>query len=501
MLSLSNSELVEALRRYPPETQQLILQELRTPTTEKELCESSLYEFVKAAWDVVEPGEDYKDNWHVEAICRHLEYATKTKNYKLLINIPPGCMKSLLTGVFWPCWVWGPRNWPSARWLFASYSQDLSTRDSVKCRQIIEGEWYKEYWGHSVELAGDNNAKTYYENTKRGWRLATSVGGRGTGLHPDFKVWDDPHNVKQAESDVQRQAAIEWRDGTLTTRGASRGAREVGVMQRVHQGDLSAHVMKEGDWDNLCLPMRYELNRMKPTSIGWTDPRTKSGELLWSSLFPNESVSSLERSMGSIRSAGQLQQRPAPMGGSIFKSSWFRLKSVTPITGRAVRYWDKAGSTDDGDYSVGALVVEFEENWYVVDVIRGQWSYGEREQIILRTAALDSRKHQNLTIWVEQEPGSGGKESAERTTRMLAGYSVRTDKPVTNKVNRWQPWAAQLEAGNVYLIEADWNSGFIEEHVIAPRGSHDDQIDAVSAAFNRLCGESNVDLNEWLDLI
>ncbi|NOX56205.1 MAG: terminase, partial [Planctomycetes bacterium] len=195
-----------------------VLRELRRwnrRTPEADACESSLHAFVRHAWPIVEPRMAFLDNWHIRAICEHLEYATRTPHYKLLINVPPGCMKSLLVAVFWPCWVWGPAGWPESRWLFASYSADLSTRDSLRCREILESDWYRRNWGHRVRLAGDANLKTYFANTAGGWRMATSVGGRGTGEHPDFRVWDDPHKVTEAESDVERENVLRWRDGTL----------------------------------------------------------------------------------------------------------------------------------------------------------------------------------------------------------------------------------------------------------------------------------------------
>jgi predicted phage terminase large subunit-like protein len=450
---------------------------------------------VREAWEIVEPGIDYVHGKHVDVICSKLEHVTRTRDSKLLINIPPGCMKSLLVGVFWPAWVWGPGAWQQARWMFASYASELSTRDSLKTRAIVESEWYRREWP-AVQLLPDENRKTRFSNTAGGWRFATSVGGPGTGEHPDFKCWDDPHTVMQADSDVQRQAALDWRDGTLATRGKTRGAREVGVMQRVHELDLSAHVLAKGGWDHVMLPMRFEPDRA--CEYDW---RTEDGELLWPELFPEYRVAELEREMGSLRAAGQLQQRPAPPGGSIFQRPWFRVFPTAPRFSRALRYWDKAGTKDGGDYTVGALIAERDRMWFVLDVVRGQWGFHEREQVIQTQAKVDEKNFPDYQVIVEEEGGSGGKESAARTIKMLAGFRVKADRVTGKKETRWEPWAAQLEAGNVYLIAGDWNQSFIDEHLIAPNGKHDDQIDAASGAFNMLNKSKAINLEDWLDKI
>ena len=156
-----------------------------------------LHEYVRQAWPVVE-ATPFIDSWHIGALCEHLQAVTAGQIQKLLINIPPGAGKSLLACVFWPTWEW--TNDPSLRWFFASYDARLSTRDSVKCRTLLGSRWYQSRCARQFRLTGDQNQKTYYETDQGGYRLATSVGGHGTGEHPDRIVCDDPHNVQQAES-------------------------------------------------------------------------------------------------------------------------------------------------------------------------------------------------------------------------------------------------------------------------------------------------------------
>lgn len=448
----------------------------------------------------------FVDNWHVRAICDHLENMTRNKvTPDLLINIPPGCMKSILCNVVWPTWVWGPYNWPGARWLYASYEQGLATRDSVKCRQVMESPWYRERWGKRFKLVVDQNEKIYYANSQRGWRLATSVGGRGTGEHPDFVIADDPHNVKQSESDVQRQGALNWWTGTISTRGATRRVRKVIVMQRLHVKDLSALALEMGGYDHLCLPMRFEPDRMERTSLGWLDPRTEPGELLWPALWTEELISKVEAALnatGINKVAGQLQQRPTLDGGGLFKEENFKIVPAAPTFEEGDKvgmYWDKAATEDGGDYTAGVMMhVKKDGRIFVLNVCRGQWGIDTRNSMIELRSRVGAIKYRAITIWVEQEPGSGGKESAEYTVKRLCGLRVKIDKKTGGKLDCWEPWACQVNAGNVYLVEGEWNEDFIKEHLDAPVGAHDDQIDSAAGIFNKLVGKVEIDIQAWL---
>lgn len=450
------------------------------------LAERSLIEFIRQAWPIVESAP-FIDNWHISAICEHLEAVTRGQIPKLLINVPPGCSKSLLTSVFWPMWEWTTN--PSIRWFFASYDQRLSTRDSVKCRALLESHWYQSLWGNLYRLTDDQNQKTYYETDKGGWRLATSVGGHGTGQHPDRIVVDDPHNVRTAESVAERQAVLDWWDLTMPTRGVSRNARRVIIMQRLHQEDLAGHVLEQGGWEHICLCMRHERGRMKATSLGWVDPRKVDGELLSSRQFSETQVTEMEKSLGGYGAAGQLQQRPVPREGGMFKREWLEIVGAAPVGDRVhrVRSWDKAGTTDGGDWTAGVLMARTREGvCFVEDVIRGQWSAGERNAIIRQTAATDKAQYGRVEIWLEREGGSGGKESGEISVKELAGYVAKTEHVTGSKEMRAEPFAIQCEAGNVRLVQGPWNAAYIAELCDFPNGKHDDQVDASSGAFNKL---------------
>lgn len=223
----------------------------------KKSAEGSLHRFVQQAWHVLEPATPYVDGWHIKVMCEHLEAVTDGRIRDLLINVPPRHMKSLTVSVFWPCWVWTRK--PATRWLYCSYAQRLATRDSLKCRRLIMSPWYQRNWEGVFKLTGDQNEKTRFENDRTGQRLATSVDGTNTGEGADIIVCDDPHNVRERESEVQRENVSTWWDEVMSTRlnNPNTGARVI-VMQRIHEGDLSGHVIQKGGWDHLCLPARYE---------------------------------------------------------------------------------------------------------------------------------------------------------------------------------------------------------------------------------------------------
>ncbi len=446
----------------------------------------SLRVFVEQAWPIVEPGTAFVPNWHIDVLCEHLEAVTKGDIRKILLNIPPGCMKSLICSVFWPAWEWATN--PELRYLCWSYDETLSVRDSTKTHDIVQSNWYQRRWPH-VQFRADANQKLKRETTAGGWRIASSFGGRGTGEHPDRIIVDDPHNTKQAQSDAERTAALERFDHTLSTRGAARGARFVVIMQRLHEKDLSGHILSRGDaseWVHISLPMRYEpLSAQVPSAAMRpnVDIRYAVGDLLWPALYDERKVDSLEKSMGSYAAAGQLQQRPAPLGGGLFQIGNFKACEAAPVDARRVRGWDKAGSNASGDWTAGVKIAEAGGKYYVEDARRDRLSSGARNMLMHKVAEMDGP---SCYIRIEQEPGSGGKESAEISVRELAGYVVRTKPSTTDKVSRARPFAVQVEAGNVYLVRGPWNAEFLNELSIFPFGEFDDQVDAVSSAFNEL---------------
>jgi len=294
--------------------------------------EDSLYDFVKAGWKYIDPNP-FVDGWHLQAIAEHLQAVSNGDIRRLIINQPPRTSKSSMLVAF-DAWVWaqrddGPTYGPGVQFLHSSYAQTLSIRDSLKTRRLIESPWYQSYWGDRFKITSDQNTKIRFENNRGGYRLSTSVGGALTGEGGSIIVIDDPHNAVEMESELVREGTIEWFDNSLSTRlnNAKTGAMIL-VMQRLHESDLTGHILARDydDWTHLMLPMRADIERARliyPNIIGWSDPRTEEGELLCPERFDEEAVNLLERQLGPYGASGQLQQSPSPKGGGIIKREYW----------------------------------------------------------------------------------------------------------------------------------------------------------------------------------
>src|SRR5260370_22108202 len=210
-----------------------------------ELASRRLYDFVKMVCAVLEPGTIFVPGWHSGAICEHLEAITSGQIRNLLITVPPRHMKSLAVWVFWPAWEWILH--PERGWMCASYAEPLSIRDAVQCRRLIQSPWYQSHWSDRFVLTTDQNEKRRFDNDRGGYRLASSVNGSNTGEGGDRIVIDDPHNVKEAESVLQRQEMIKWHRQVMSTtlHDPKTGARGV-LMPQVHERGLAGHVLEHG---------------------------------------------------------------------------------------------------------------------------------------------------------------------------------------------------------------------------------------------------------------
>jgi len=450
---------------------------------ERELCRRSFVDFVKLAWPTLEPSQPYVHGWHIDAVAEHLTAVTEGELTRLLINIPPGTMKSMLVNVFWPAWEWGPLEMTPNRYIGASHEEGLATRDNLKMRRLIQSPWYQERW--PTALTGDQNAKTYFENEDTGFRLSCAVKSM-TGRRGDRVMWDDPHSVEAAISDAHRETAIRVFTETLPTRlNNPDSSAIIVVMQRLHEDDVSGYILANDlGYEHLMLPMEFEPERRCTTSIGFTDPRTEDGELLFPERFPRAVVDRDKKVMGTFATAGQFQQRPAPRTGGFFAWEELEVVKVAPKKfKKLVRYWDKAGTQDGGARTAGVLMgLDYDGTFWILDVVKGQWNAANREKVIRQTAEADPQKAE---IWIEQEPGSGGKESAEGTIKNLAGFKIRAERPTGDKALRAEPYSVQVEARNVKLLAGEWNKKFIDEHKTFPRGKFKDQIDATSGAFSK----------------
>lgn len=470
----------------------------------RELNNRSLYHFIEWFWPVVS-NQQFRGNWHIEKLCKELELIARRvgnreqKVHDLIINVPPGTTKTITCSIMYPVWCWTQWHW--MRFITASYSQSLSLESAEYSRDLVRSEAFKAIYPE-LAIKEDKDTKSNFKIVKQiphpngklpqllqgGNRYSTSVGGTLMGFHADIIVWDDPLNPNQSVSDKERETANRWIDQTLPTRKTDKGISTViGVMQRLHQDDPTGHILDKGKENvrNICLPGEIRNYREKLNPVEWEkfyiDDLLDPIRLSWKNL------KDLEADLGQYGYAGQIGQDPTPAGGGMFKVDHFIITPSLPLEKEVLqifRYWDKAGSAGKGAYTVGVKIAKLTFNRFVVlDVKRGQWDTNERERIILETARVDTSR---VVVYVEQEPGSGGKESAESTIRNLTGFACYADRPTGDKIFRADPYSVQVNNGGVSLFQASWNAAFIEEHRFFPFGTYKDQVDASAACFNHL---------------
>jgi len=450
---------------------------------EREECKSLSY-FVRRAWKSLEPTQRYSHGWHIDALAKHLEAVTAGQITRLLINIPPGTMKSMMVGVMWPAWEWGAMGKKSNRIIGASHEAKLATRDNLHMRRLVSSEWYQSLW--PTELTGDQNEKTFFQNVDMGWRQSCAVTSM-TGRRGDRVIWDDPHSVEDAHSKVALETATRVFKETLPTRlNNPDSSAIIIVMQRLSEDDVSGVIIK-GDYgyEHLMLPMEYEPSRACSTSIGFKDPRTEENELLFPERFSRLVVDRDKKIMGSHAVAGQLQQRPSPLGGGIFRDEWWRYYRALPTLEHRTIYADTAQKTKEAnDYSVFQCWGKTSNGHaMLIDQIRGKWEAPE----LLTQARAFWMKHKNIQ--------STGKLRAMKIEDKASGTGLiqtlkREGVPIiaiqrnTDKVTRAMDVVPMIESGNVLLPEdAPWLSEYLAEASAFPKGSNDDQLDPTMDAI------------------
>ena len=495
------------LKNFNPIEQQAIKAALQYPKLiDRELCIRSFYKFFTYFWHIISP-EILIDNWHIKYLCNELQVIQErvekrlSKQYDLIINIPPGTSKTSIVSVMFPVWCW-VRDF-TERFITAGYSATLALESAELSRDLIRSQLFKELFPE-LGVKADKDVKSNYRCIKYdksvkapnpppeingGNRFSTSVGGTLTGFHGHILIVDDPLNPYEAASKQILHTTNQWIDQVLSTRKVDKDVTvTILIMQRINQNDPTGHWLakKKTNVKHICLPGElgeYE-KLLKPVEVR----DMYVGGLLDVTRLSRKILNELKTDLGQYGYAGQIGQNPTPPGGGMFKVDNFQIIQSLPapvqLVGKLVRYWDKAGTADSGAYTVGVKMGKLVSGKFMVlDVKRGRWASEQREQIIRSTAEADGVE---VDIWIEQEPGSGGKESAEATIRNLAGYACHKDLPRGDKVYRADPWSVQVNECNVQLFQAEWNYLYTEEHRFFPFGTYKDQVDASSGAFSRL---------------
>ncbi len=489
-------------------------------------------EFCRQAWHVVEPATRLVWNWHIDALCEHLEAVSAGQIQDLLVNVPPGTMKSLTTSVFWPAWVWTRR--PSWRVNYWSYADEVSIRDSVKCRTLIRSNWYRKHFIRDEwKLSADQDTKHLFQNTRFGFRGALSIGGATTGLRGDTIVIDDPLNAQEQDSKAARDAVlVAWDQGIANRLNDMQTGSRVVIMQRLHEEDLSGHLLRQGGWEHLLLPSEFDPKRRSVTYIRknplplpspptcpadvagtepdlesqmrsdepservkfFEDPRRDPGELLFPAKFPASVLAGEKTRMGSSGYAGQHQQRPAPPEGIIFKRAWFmrwhRAGEFIPVGVESrllPEKWDQEIISVDcsfkdletSDYVAIGVWGRVGPDKFLRDQVRAKLSFTETLKKLLELISAYPRARAKLI-----EDKANGTAVISVLKKKIAG--VIPIEPEGGKEARAHAVSPDVEAGNVFIpLYAPWVHDYIEEMCSFPKAANDDQVDQTTQALRR----------------
>lgn len=438
------------------------------------LLRNRLAAFTQKAFRTVDPGAKLLHNWHIDLIAEYLEACSRREIKRLIINIPPRNLKSISVTVSWPAWLLGHN--PSERIMAASYSDALSSKHSVDCRLILRSDWYHRIFP-KIQLTDDQDTKKKFVTSERGHRIATSVGGTATGDGGNFLIVDDPINPLQAMSVVERTKANEWFDQTFVSRLDDKmNGVIVVVMQRLHEEDLTGHLLKKGGWEHLSLPAVAETKTI--IDFGRIKLIRNEGDALHPERESIEAINRQKIELGSMAFAAQYQQRPAPAEGGIFKAVWFdkRYDKRRESYSRITQSWDTA--IKSGQLNDPSCCITFGERddgrSDILNVLLKRLEYPE-----LKVAVLNHYSDFGADAVLIEDKGSG--QQLLQDLRREAQIPIIACTPIHDKITRAAAVSAMVEAGRIMLPQnAHWLTDFLHEILHFPNGSHDDQVDALS---------------------
>jgi predicted phage terminase large subunit-like protein len=448
-----------------------------------ERCKRSFYYFFCEFWETIE-AVDLIPNWHIKFICDELQkvydtWETGSGQNDIIINVPPGSSKSTICTQLYPVWLWIKN--PTIRIISSSYASDLSTAHAVRSRNCIASDKFKLYFSDLVAIKNGEDNKTWYKNTKKGERYATSTGGAVTGMHADFIIVDDPVNPKQAESEVQREVANKHIKETLSTRKTDKNRSvTILIMQRLHESDPTGIALKEkkDKVNHICLPGEVS-DKVKPEHV---KDNYENG-LLDNRRLNREALDKLKTDLGSYGYAGQIAQIPSPEGGGQLKKAWFgriSFEEFMKIKGKVNIFLDTAYTSNQKNDPTALMATSYvNNNLYVMDSTQ-VWK--ELPELLKYIPSYAEKNLYNNASKILIEPKASGKSTAQ-SLKNTKYNTIELPPPLDDKVTRVSNIAAFVEAGRCILVEGNWIDGFLGECASFPNGTHDDQVDNLTNAI------------------
>ncbi len=475
---------------------------------DRELTARSLREYIEMAWPHVEPSQPFRANWHVDAMCDVLEACKRQEILRLVINVPPGVGKSLISTVLFPTWLWS--DWPGAKLITASYGADLAEGFAIRSRGLMESPWWKGRWGHQMTPNKSMWSKSDYRNKQGGMRLSVGASTGVVGQHGHIQIADDPHKPQDvtgvaALSKANLEKTKTWWNESMATRVVDRStAVRIIIMQRLHESDIAGLALAEGGYHHLCLPMEYvpkfssfpsaeepdaqscPIKNCKAIHDLDADPRTEPGELLDPLRSDRAAVETQKRDLGSARAiASQLAQSPAPAEGLIFKRSQIRYyrRAEMPKMQRQLQSWDMTfKETKKGSFVVGQAWGQVRADFYLLDQVRQRMGMSDTCKAVKAFTVKWPKAYKKLV-----EAKANGEAVVDMLRKEIPGFKLIN--PEGGKESRAHAVEHLFEGGNVYLPhpeEAPWVIGYEEELLAFPFAAYDDQVDTTTQALTNM---------------
>jgi predicted phage terminase large subunit-like protein len=468
---------------------------------ERTLYKRSFYQFYKVAFCQLHPGTEYDENWHAKYLCEVLQKEAerirdrKIREKDIIINVPFRSSKSMLTTVIFPIWVWACIN-PGMKFISVSYSGNLSLEHSRRSRDLINTVWFQRLYGNIVVLKADVAAASHYETLQGGMRKAVGTGGQITGSGADIIIVDDPQNPLKAASETERTNTIEFYDHTLFSRlnEPDIGVRII-VQQRLHQQDLTGHLMDEkhgrpDDHNHICIPGEMDMSVMSPPSLA----KYYVDGLFWVSRFSHKVLASYRKALGSLQYSGQIGQRPTPVEGNIWKRKWFNIvepeRVQRDIHKHPIHFFidtayteDETERNDPCGFLAGFIK---DEVFYIINFTEAWLEFPDLIKFLKQYVVLHGYTNSSM---VYIEPKASGKSVVQMLKQPGVGLNVveiNNDYIRDDKVTRASGVSPVIEAGRCALIAGPWNDKYLAQVTSFPKATHDEAVDVTVYGLNVL---------------
>ena len=481
-------------------------------------------EFVKGAWDIIEPGTPYSHNWHIDFLGEELtalfiddlarlypeldiQKIKKSRKNRLTINVPTRSMKTLLVSVFFPVWLALHR--PTIKIASVSYSKDLSLQINRQRREIINSDWYQLHFGDLVKIKDGMDRQDMFELVSLGSMYATSIDGTFTGKGADLIILDDIQKPGDMYSEASRMDAVRFVKETLPTRlNNQKQGVIINIQQRLHYQDVTGFLQEalSSLYDFVVIPLEAETNLVYKGKITGRVWKMRKGDVLWPDRMGPVEVENLKLQLGAMAFAAQQQQNPTPDGGTIISRDWFKyyaenpyeylanLKNESPSeysSCQIIISWDmNMKVTKDSDY-VGCVVGLYNMSKDTVHIIGHMKERLKFVALLSRVLTIhESWERFGLPIYHIVEEKANGSAVLEVMQQKIAGF-IPYDPGNQDKVTRMKLVSPYIQSGNVFVpnlekVTVPWANDFMNDLLKFPFLEHDDVPDAFSQLLTKV---------------